>query len=59
MSSSLALDHLASGKVRELYDAGEGTVTVHRVAYPLEATRDKIRAAGLPPALGERLRLGV
>jgi phosphoribosylaminoimidazole-succinocarboxamide synthase len=24
MSSSLALDHLASGKVRELYDAGEG-----------------------------------
>jgi phosphoribosylaminoimidazole-succinocarboxamide synthase len=24
MSSSLALDHLASGKVREIYDAGEG-----------------------------------
>jgi phosphoribosylaminoimidazole-succinocarboxamide synthase len=24
MSSSLALDHLATGKVRELYDAGEG-----------------------------------
>ena len=24
MSSSLALDHLASGKVRELYDAGDG-----------------------------------
>jgi phosphoribosylaminoimidazole-succinocarboxamide synthase len=24
MASSLALDHLASGKVRELYDAGEG-----------------------------------
>jgi predicted phosphodiesterase len=42
-----------------LYDAGEETVTVHRVAYPLETTRDKIRAAGLPPALGERLRLGV
>ena len=42
-----------------LYDDVLGCVTVYRVAYPFEATGQKIRAAGLPPALAERLRLGV
>ncbi len=42
-----------------LYDEDARTVTVHRVPYPLDATREKIRAVGLPPALGERLRFGV
>lgn len=42
-----------------LLDDGAMTVTVHRVAYPIETTREKIRSAGLPPALSDRLRLGV
>jgi diadenosine tetraphosphatase ApaH/serine/threonine PP2A family protein phosphatase len=42
-----------------LYDADARSVAVHRIPYPLEATREKIRAAGLPAALGERLRFGV
>jgi len=42
-----------------LYDEAAATVTIHRIVYPLETTRAKILSAGLPPALGERLRLGV
>ena len=42
-----------------LYDDGTASVTVHRVAYPLESTRDKILRAGLPTVLGDRLRLGL
>jgi len=42
-----------------LYDDALGSVTVYRVAYPLETTGEKIRAAGLPHALAERLRIGV
>ncbi len=41
-----------------LYDDAEATVTIHRLEYPLERTRDKILAAGLPPSLGDRLRVG-
>jgi len=42
-----------------LYDDVEATVTIHRLEYPLERTRDKILAAGLPASLGDRLRIGV
>jgi predicted phosphodiesterase len=41
-----------------VYDDVGRTFTVHRVVYPLEVTRRKILAAGLPPSLGDRLRLG-
>jgi predicted phosphodiesterase len=41
------------------YDDESGEVTVHRVEYPLEVTREKILAAGLPRMLADRLRLGV
>lgn len=41
-----------------LYDDAEATVTIHRLEYPLERTRDKILAAGLPASLGDRLRVG-
>ena len=42
-----------------VYDEGSAEVTVHRVAYPIESTRDKILRAGLPSVLGDRLRLGL
>lgn len=38
-----------------VYDDTEQTVELRRVPYDLEATRRKILAAGLPPALAERL----
>jgi diadenosine tetraphosphatase ApaH/serine/threonine PP2A family protein phosphatase len=41
-----------------VFDSGERTLRVHRVEYDVEATIAKIEAAGLPPLLGERLRLG-
>ena len=34
------------------------TVTVHRVAYPVERARDRIFAAGFPRPLGQRLMVG-
>jgi predicted phosphodiesterase len=42
-----------------VYDDVESTVTVHRIEYPLEQTRLKILQAGLPPPLGDRLRMGL
>ncbi len=42
-----------------IYDDTEASVTVHRIDYPFEKTREKILSAGLPPALGDRLRIGV
>jgi diadenosine tetraphosphatase ApaH/serine/threonine PP2A family protein phosphatase len=42
-----------------LYDDETATVTVHRVAYPVETTRAKILRAGLPAVLGDRLRIGI
>jgi predicted phosphodiesterase len=42
-----------------MYDEQAGTFTVHRVEYPIERVRKKILDAGLPPALGDRLRLGL
>ena len=41
-----------------IFDAAKGTVTVHRLEYDVEATMDKVRKAGLPSFLADRLELG-
>ena len=41
-----------------LYDEGAATITFHRVPYDIAETRRKIRVAGLPEWLGERLERG-
>ena len=41
-----------------LVDSGEGTVTHHRVAYDIGETQRRMRAAGLPQALADRLTMG-
>jgi diadenosine tetraphosphatase ApaH/serine/threonine PP2A family protein phosphatase len=41
-----------------VYDAADGTVTFHRVAYDIPAAQDKLIRAGLPPGLAERLAYG-
>ncbi len=42
-----------------LYDDAASSVTIHRIAYPIDGARQKILEAGLPRWLGDRLRLGV
>ena len=41
-----------------IWDTATSRVEFHRVAYPLETTQRKMRAAGLPTPLIERLRHG-
>ena len=41
-----------------IYDSERQTATRHRVHYDIDAVFAKVQAAGLPLALGERLRLG-
>jgi diadenosine tetraphosphatase ApaH/serine/threonine PP2A family protein phosphatase len=41
-----------------LYDAQAREVTLRRVAYPVAAAQEAIRAAGLPGSLAVRLGLG-
>jgi diadenosine tetraphosphatase ApaH/serine/threonine PP2A family protein phosphatase len=41
-----------------IYDDTSDTVSIHRVAYPVAETREKILRAGLPRWLGDRLLLG-
>ncbi|HYF35574.1 MAG TPA: metallophosphoesterase family protein, partial [Prosthecobacter sp.] len=41
-----------------IYDAQEQTITIRRVEYDIDTASDKIRAAGLPSLLAERLYLG-
>jgi diadenosine tetraphosphatase ApaH/serine/threonine PP2A family protein phosphatase len=41
-----------------LYDEASATMTWRRVAYDIAATQAAIRAAGLPPFLGDRLAAG-
>ncbi len=41
-----------------IYDTGGAKVCLHRLEYDLEKTQGKIRAAGLPERLAERLALG-
>ena len=41
-----------------LYDADRPALVLHRVPYPVEAAQRRIRTAGLPPALANRLAIG-
>ncbi len=41
-----------------IYDDGRGRVELHRVDYDIAATQAKIRAAGLPDVLADRLQNG-
>jgi predicted phosphodiesterase len=41
-----------------IYDSGQQLVEFHRCAYDLATAQKKIRDAGLPPALADRLALG-
>jgi diadenosine tetraphosphatase ApaH/serine/threonine PP2A family protein phosphatase len=41
-----------------ILDAARMTMTIYRVAYAYEKTQAKIRAAGLPGPLADRLALG-
>lgn len=41
-----------------VFDAEQGRVTMHRVAYDIESAAKKIRAAGLPSRLADRLYTG-
>ena len=41
-----------------LYDSGKGVVEFRRCEYDLATAQTKIREAGLPPALAERLAVG-
>ena len=41
-----------------LYDSGAHTVTYHRVSYDMAGARRKIREAGLPQILADRLAVG-
>ncbi len=41
-----------------LYEADGPALVLHRVDYPVEAAQRRIRTAGLPPALANRLAIG-
>ena len=41
-----------------IYDSEEAVATIHRVEYPVERAQEKIRAAGLPSVLADRLAIG-
>jgi diadenosine tetraphosphatase ApaH/serine/threonine PP2A family protein phosphatase len=41
-----------------VYDAAAKVIEIYRVAYPVEGTQARIRAAGLPEALAQRLAIG-
>jgi predicted phosphodiesterase len=41
-----------------IYDTGAGIVTYHRVPYDIAGAQKKIRSAGLPPILADRLAAG-
>ena len=41
-----------------LYDSEAQVVELHRVRYDVDAVTTKIRKAGLPRPLGERLTIG-
>ncbi len=42
-----------------LYDTERGTLSIRRIAYDLQTTQAKIKRAGLPDVLADRLSLGV
>jgi len=42
-----------------IYDTGSQQVTLHRLEYPVEQAQERIRAAGLPDVLADRLAVGI
>lgn len=42
-----------------VYDAEHRVVKIHRLAYDIDAAQKRILKAGLPPALAERLAVGI
>lgn len=42
-----------------IYDGGEDTIERHRVSYDIQVTQGKMRTAGLPEALAQRLDFGL
>jgi len=42
-----------------LYDTGSQQVTLRRLEYPVEEAQERIRAAGLPDILADRLAVGI
>jgi len=42
-----------------IYESEKNKVSFFRMKYDIEKAQDKIRKAGLPPSLAERLSLGV
>ena len=42
-----------------IYDTDAKQVTLHRLEYPIEQAQDRIRAAGLPDVLADRLSVGI
>ena len=41
-----------------IYDTDSQQVTLHRLEYPIEQAQERIRAAGLPDMLADRLGVG-
>lgn len=41
-----------------VFDAAQGRIVMHRIAYDIDTAARKIRDAGLPPSLAERLYTG-
>ena len=41
-----------------IYDAARQSLEIHRTPYPIEQTQARIREAGLPEALAQRLAIG-
>jgi hypothetical protein len=42
-----------------VYDSDQHVIKFHRLEYDLEGAQNRIIKAGLPPALAERLSLGI
>ena len=42
-----------------IYDSDEGTIEIRRTAYDVDREASRIRSAGLPPVLADRLYLGI
>lgn len=42
-----------------IYDSSANKISFHRVAYDIAKAQKKIKEAGLPPALAERLNIGI
>lgn len=50
-------DHIPAAAY-SVFDSAQGRITMHRVGYDIDTAARKIRDAGLPPSLAERLYTG-